>query len=121
MPHPLKTHKLSNVDYKTLTNVKAILDVLNDIDHRMPLSYARAFVEVALHPGKGPSEIGRALNVDQPIMSRTLSEIGDRPRSRNEKLGLVELVPGSPDARLKECYMTHAGLKLMYDLIRAIR
>lgn len=121
MSHPIKVHKLSDADYKTLTNVKAILEVLNEIDHQMPISYARAFIEVALYPGRGPSELGRALNVAQPIMSRTLHEIGDRPRTRDEKLGLVELVPGFPDARQKECYMTHAGLKAMYDLIRAVR
>lgn len=116
-----RLHELHDIDHNTLTGVKAMIDKLSAINHKMPISYARVFIQVALNPGSGPTDYADHLDMDQPSVSRILKELSGKARHRKEAAELVEHVVSAESGRDKEYYLTRAGMTLMYDLIRAVR
>lgn len=98
--------------------VRDIVDMFLTIDRKMPLIYVRAFMEVALNPGKGPTSYGIAIGTGQPQTSRILLEIGPQARFRQDGLKLVDQATSPDSAREKQAYLTPAGMTLMYDIIR---
>lgn len=84
----------------------------------MPMSSARAFVEIAMNPGKGPVAYGRAMGIEQPIMSRLLLDLGPKPRYNKEhRTKLIDRTYSSTNMREQEYYLTYEGYKLMRELI----
>lgn len=120
MGHYDRLHKLSNEDRRSLMRVRDIMDMFLTIDRKLPLIYARAFIEVALNPGRGPTAYGSAMGTGQPQMSRILLEIGPQARFRQEGLMLVDQMPAPDNAREKQIFLTPAGITLMYGIIRRL-
>jgi len=98
--------------------VRDIIDMFLAIERKMPLIYARSFIEVALNPGKGPTTYGSAIGTGQPQMSRILLEIGPQARHKQNSLNLVGQVASPNNAREIQTHLTPAGMTLMYDIIR---
>ena len=113
----IKRHEPNITDYKALHRLQRILDILISTNHKMPLSSARAFVEVAMNPGKGPTAYGRAMGVEQPTMSRLLLDLGPKPRYGEHRPKLVDRTSSPKDIRETEYYLTFEGYRLMRDLI----
>jgi hypothetical protein len=113
-------HLLSAKDEGTLRVLAKVADLLLMINPKMPLSYLRAFIEVALSPGKGPTAYANSLGLVQPVASRILMEIGPSARTRSAPDHLVYWVSSPLNGREKEYYLTPKGLTLMYDVLRAL-
>lgn len=113
-------HKISDEDMRSLMKIRDIFDMFLALNHKMPLIYARSFIEVALSPGKGPTMYGNAIGTSQPQMSRILLEIGQRARVLESGLKLIDLVPSSDSGRERQAYLTPKGMALMYDILRRV-
>lgn len=114
-------HRLVHKDDITLNRLASALDILLAINPKMPLTYARAFVEVARNPGKGPTVYGLAMNMAQPVASRVLLEIGPNTRHRDQPDHLVDWTFAAHSLREKEYYLTPKGHTLMRELLRALQ
>ena len=113
-------HEISNADRKTLIKARDMLDILLTLNHKMPVIYARSFLEITLSPGKGPTSYGHSVGISQPNMSRVLLELGAKSRHREDGLKLVDKFPSLDNAREQEYHLTLKGLKLMFDIVRTI-
>lgn len=114
-------YKLSNRDYTLMLKLRRVIDLLLAESRHMPVMHARAFVEVAMVPLKGPTTYGRALGVSQPYMSRCLQEIGSDPRYRTEPSYLVNWAISPESLREKEYFLSAKGLNLLENMLSALR
>ncbi|SDR31636.1 hypothetical protein SAMN05519103_01954 [Rhizobiales bacterium GAS113] len=73
------------------------------------LNHARAFLNVAMEPGQGPTHYGTKLGAIQPVVSRLLLELGIRARSGEKGLGLIDRDEAPDDLRGKRYHMTPEG------------
>jgi len=98
----------------------AITNAFRAREPKMTAGYIAAFMAVARHPGQGPTDYARMLGTVQPVMSRTLLEIGKKARQREEGLGLVDSESDPGDLRQSRYFLTTKG-KLLYKEIMAVR
>lgn len=110
----------SDDDHRRLSRLIAIIQVLREVSPTLPLSYAQAFLYVAMNPGHGPVTYAQALGVVQPVASRTLLEIGKKTRTGGPGLGLVDSQPDDTDLRLSRYFLTTRGYKLMAKVMQII-
>jgi hypothetical protein len=111
-------HRISDQDKFALMRIRDIFDMFLAQNHKMPLIYARAFMEVALSPGKGPTMYSATIGTSQPQMSRVLLNIGPRARWVESGMKLIDLAPSPENGRERQAYLTPKGLTLMYDILR---
>ncbi len=114
-------YKLSNKDYMLMLKLRKVIDLLLTESKTMPVMYTRAFIEVAMTPLKGPTTYSHALGVTQPYMSRVLHEIGSDPRYRSQPNYLVNWAISPESMREKEYFVSAKGLKLLEDMLTAMR
>lgn len=114
-------HQLSHKDEMRLMGMAQSMDLMLNINPKMPLHYARTFIEVAIHPGKGPTLYAKALGTTQPVISRVLQEIGDHTRHRDRADGLVDWTFAPHSIREKEFRLTPKGMTLMSDILDALQ
>lgn len=116
-----RSHKLSNQDYTSLVKLRRALDLIIAENRKMPILYARTFVEVSLNPLRGPTAYAQSIGVSQPYMSRVLREIGADPRHRAEIVGLIDSAQSPTSGREMEYFLTPNGLMLMQRLIQVLK
>jgi len=93
-----------------------LLNAFRAREPKMTSGYIAAFLAVARHPGQGPTDYAKMLGTIQPIMSRTLLEIGKKARTRQEGLGLVDSEANPDDLRLNRYFLTSKGRMLYKDI-----
>ena len=110
----------SDDDQRRLTRLIAIFQIMRDINPTLPVSYAQAFLAVALSPGQGPAHYAKALGVVQPVASRTLLEIGKKARTGGPGLGLVDSQQDPVDLRTLHYYLTPKGRSLFEHIMQIL-
>jgi DNA-binding MarR family transcriptional regulator len=86
----------------------------------MPSSYIAAFLQVAMKPGEGPTDYAKYLGTIQPVMSRTLSEIGVKARERDEPLFWVDREEDRENMRKKRFFLTAKGQALLRRILKIL-
>jgi DNA-binding MarR family transcriptional regulator len=104
-----------------LTRLFHTLNEFSDVTNAMPVSYIQFFLMVARDPGKGATEYGRKLGVQQAVASRILLEIGQKSRGLSGGFGLVESSVDPIDLRLKRYHLTLKGRELAERVITRMK
>lgn len=97
---------------QSLSRIVRIIAEFRRMSPGLPATYIDAFLAVALNPGHGPTEYARMVGTSQPIMSRTLLEIGEQARLRDEPLHLVVSRRHPESRRQIQYYLTAKGYAL---------
>ncbi len=96
------------------------MEVFREYDTAFPMSYAVAFLMVALKPGKGSSDYARDLGLAQAVTSRLMLEIGKKSRHGGEGLGLIDSLPDPNDLRARKNFLTPKGKTLYRKILAAL-
>lgn len=108
---------------ETIGYLRAAMELaqaFRSVEPTMPLSYATAFLAVALDPGHGTTHYAKVLGVVQPVASRHLLEIGQKTRTKEPGLGLVASEYNKVDLRLKRYFLTAKGKALLSQIEAAM-
>ena len=116
-----KFAELGNDEAIKVERLLRALEVFREeVDGALPASYMMAFLMVALNPGKGTGDYGKAMGVSQPVISRILLEIGPKSRTGQPGQGLVDSALNPTDYRYKQTYLTPKGRVLLRKLMNAM-
>jgi DNA-binding MarR family transcriptional regulator len=96
------------------------LDSFLAITHTLPGHYMRAFMLVALDEGKGVMEYARESGVAQSVMSRHLSDLGDKNRKHEPGYKLLTIRMDPLNRRRHQVMLTDKGRALFGTIIRAL-
>jgi DNA-binding MarR family transcriptional regulator len=96
------------------------LDLFVALSGRIPSQLIRAFCLVAMHEGESVRELKDKAGVSQSVMTRHLSDLGDRNRHKKEGFELVEQKVDLMDRRIHRAYLTPKGKALAARLFRAL-
>jgi DNA-binding MarR family transcriptional regulator len=66
-----------------------------------------------MKPGDGPTEYAKAMGSIQPVLSRSLSEIGVKARERDQPFYWVDREEDPENLRRKRFYLTTKGQSLL--------
>jgi DNA-binding MarR family transcriptional regulator len=94
------------------------LDRFLAIRHTLPGHYMRAFLLVALEEGLGVTEYVKKSGVSQSVMSRHLSDLGDKDRSGGPGYGLLTIRMDPLNLRRHQVMLTDKGRALAGSIIR---
>ena len=106
--------------------IRAVLDVLRLFREEaptVPVSYAMAFLQVALKPGGGSTDYMGSLDTIQPNMSRILLSLANRERGKvygESGYGLLDFAPDPLDLRRNRTYLTPKGRALLHNVLTAV-
>jgi DNA-binding MarR family transcriptional regulator len=108
-----KYTKLLLEDAEKVEALIRVIDIFREYDTAFPASYIAAFLLVAMNPGKGSSEYARDLGLAQAVTSRLMLEIGQKSRTGEEGLGLLDSSPDGQDLRVRRVFLTNKGRGLL--------
>jgi len=109
-------------DARALRVVMDVMRVFRDESPTIPVSYAMAFLLVALKPGGGSTDYMNDLDTIQPIMSRILLALGHKERRKplgESGADLIDFAPDPLDLRRNRTYLTPKGQRLMRKVVEA--
>lgn len=105
-------------DFRTLSKLARVIEEFRKEQPAIPSAYIATFLQVAMKPGQGPTEYAKALGSIQPVLSRTLSEIGIKAREREEPLYWVDREEDPENRRTKRFFLTGKGQALLHRIIK---
>jgi len=94
------------------------LDMFLALRHTLPGHYMRAFLLVALDEGKGVTEYATLSGVAQSVMSRHLSDLGDKDRNGRPGYGLLTMRMDPLNLRRHQVMLTNKGRAIAAAIIR---
>jgi DNA-binding MarR family transcriptional regulator len=100
-----------------ISRVFDLFSAFREVAPSIPASYAQAFLAVAMKPGQPTGDYAHITGMRQPVVSRTLLEIGKKSRAGGMGLGLVDSVDDNQDLRVKRYFLTPKGHKLIKDIL----
>jgi hypothetical protein len=112
---------LSEAETDLLRTVYSLLDSFHTLSRKMPISFARVFLGVCLHPNRCVEELARECGTSSGVMSRTLGDIGDCNRYHLPGMGPVEAVGDPMDRRLVLIRPSHRGAALARQMVSAMK
>jgi DNA-binding MarR family transcriptional regulator len=98
----------------------AALEPFRAMRPTIPLQYVTLFLNIVLEEGKAVTEYAADLGVAQTVMSRHLKEIGERTRSKQEGLGLVDQKTDIDDMRVHRAIVTPVGKATVHKIKLAL-
>lgn len=113
--------RLSEDDKQALVDLLNALEIFRETRRDMPLQHVIAYLLVAIEEGLGPTEYGAKVGVQQPVMSRTLLDIGDRNRHREAGFGWITQRPDPMHLSRNQSMLTDTGVALANRVIRTLR
>jgi DNA-binding MarR family transcriptional regulator len=116
-----KYTKLLLEDAEKVEALIRVIDIFREYDTTFPASYIAAFLLVAMKPGKGSSEYARDLGLAQAVTSRLMLEIGQKSRTGEEGLGLLDSSPDGQDLRVRRVFLTNKGRGLLRRVLAAMK
>lgn len=97
------------------------MEVFREYGPNFPMSYALAFLLVALKPGRGVNEYAKEMGSLQPVASRALLEIGPKSsRHDREGYGWIDSEVDLNDRRYRKLFLTPKGKLLLKKIDRAL-
>ena len=87
----------------------------------IPLSYAVAFLTVALEDGKPVGRYARELDLNRYVMTRCMQSIGERRRNGKAGLGLVTIKRTQGYPTRTEVFLTDKGRAVAAQVFRNLR
>ena len=121
--HDVRFTEPSEDDARTIRALIEVMRLFRNESPTIPLSYAMAFLLVALKPGGGSTDYMGQLDTVQPIMSRVLLALGARERRKalgEGGYGLVDFAPDPLDLRRNRTHLTTKGRKLLAGVVAAV-
>jgi DNA-binding MarR family transcriptional regulator len=112
---------LSDDEKKVVNDLLNAVAILRAKNPKMTLQQLTALLLVAAEEGQQVVKYASRAGIAQGVMTRHLFDLGAFSRTREEGLGLVEQRPDLMDRRSHLTYLTHAGRRLLHDIIRAVR
>lgn len=106
--------------------IRAVIDVLRvfrEESPTIPVSYAIAFLLVALKPGGGTTDYMGGLDTIQPIMSRILLALGNKERRKpadESGFKLIDFAPDPLDLRRNRTFLTGKGKALLNKVLVSV-
>ena len=113
-------YELQAEDKAKLERLLHAIDEFVALDRDMPLQMLRAMLFVCIKEGVGPNELARRAGVSSTVMSRHLSDLGERNRYKEVGHELIEQRIGE-DRRYRVPYLTPKGIAFRNLLLRAMR
>lgn len=90
-----------------INHVRFILSHLATINEGMPVSYARAFIEIVQDPGLSITTLAERLGSPLSTVSRSVAALAD-----DKKYGLITVTIAEDEKRRKVLNLSAAGEKL---------
>jgi len=112
--------KFSDDEKDAARALLAALEPFRALRPTMPLQYVYLFLTVVLDEGKTVSEYATMTNTPPTVMTRHLLEIGDRTRSHDAGLGLVQQKADVMDLRKHRATITTLGKATMHKVRNAL-
>lgn len=114
------TTTIGTQEVRVLSRVFDIFSAFREVAPSIPASYAQAFLAVAMNPGQPTGTYAKSIGMMQPVVSRTLLEIGKKSRTGGMGLDLVFSVDDAQDLRVKRYQLTEKGNKLIQSLLKVM-
>jgi DNA-binding MarR family transcriptional regulator len=112
---------LSENETDALATIYSVLDSFHTLSRKMPISFARAFLAVCLHPNRCVEELARECGTSNAVMSRMLGDIGACNRYHKPGMGLVEVAGDPMDRRLVLMRPSYRGAALARQMVGAMK
>jgi hypothetical protein len=119
--NPTNDQSLSENETDVLRTVYSVLDSFHTLSRKMPISFARVFLAVCLHPNRCVEELARECGTSDGVMSRTLGDIGACNRYHLPGMGLVEAFGHPMDRRLVLIRPSHRGAAVARQMVGAMK
>lgn len=97
-----------------------VIDIFREFDTAFPASYIAAFLLVAVKPGYGSTDYARDLGLAQAVTSRLMLEIGQKRRTGEDGLGLIDSASDGKDLRVRRAFLTPKGKALLRRIMLAM-
>jgi hypothetical protein len=113
------------MSYRTGAEKKGLLPLLRcvssiaELNPGMPLGQAMTFLEVALHPGRGPKEYADTLSLPESTLSRWLLGLGHKDRGSTD-VKVLEWRLNPENLRMKQYYLNPMGAALVNKCLAAL-
>ena len=106
---------------KAIQRLIRVIDVLRTLDPELPVQHAAAFLAVSSNEGMSQARLAREVSFSRSSADRFCARFSQKgwPEGR-PGLGLIEVLTGPEDARLRPMHLTPKGrhvVKLMADLL----
>lgn len=90
-----------------MRHVRYVLSQLASVNEGMPVSYARAFIEIAQDPGLSITTLAERLGSPLSTVSRSVAALADK-----KKYGLVTVTIAADEKRRKVLNLSETGAKM---------
>jgi hypothetical protein len=118
---------MSDVDLKVPSDERVTqtllwaLKVFDSVGRTFPLSYAIAFLAIALEEGKPIGAYARDLAWDRFVMTRCIQAIGDKGRHGAPGLGLIAVKRTDTSPVRTQVYLTDKGRAVAQQVFGILR
>jgi DNA-binding MarR family transcriptional regulator len=117
----VRQNELSSEEIGRLERLLAAIDLFAaEIDKDMPMQMLRALLMVCIEEGKGPNELARKAGLESGVMSRHLSDLGERNRYKQSGYEMVEQKADVMDRRYRQTFLTPKGVGFRNRLLRLL-
>ena len=116
-----KNEPIAPSDKRIIQTLLWALKAFDNLDRKVPISYAIAFFTVALEEGKPIGAYARDLACDRFIMTRYIQSLGDKGRHDKPGLGLVTVKRSETTPVRTEVYLTDKGRTVAKQVFAALQ